>query len=43
MEATNVPLCIDSANTEALAAALSAYEGRFLVNSVDGEEKAIQR
>lgn len=37
----DVPLCIDSANPQALAAALKVYEGKALVNSVTGEEKSI--
>jgi 5-methyltetrahydrofolate--homocysteine methyltransferase len=42
MSATEVPLCIDSANTQALAAALSVVPGRPLVNSVNGEEASLQ-
>ena len=34
---TDVPLCIDSALPEALEAGLEAYEGKALVNSVNGE------
>jgi 5-methyltetrahydrofolate--homocysteine methyltransferase len=41
MEVTDVPLCIDTADPEALAAALSAYEGKALVNSVNGEEASL--
>lgn len=41
-ETVNVPLCIDSANPIALAAALKVYEGKALVNSVTGEEKSLQ-
>ena len=41
-EATDVPLCIDSANREALAAALAVVPGKPLVNSVNGEEKALE-
>jgi len=37
----DVPLCIDSANPVALAAALKIYEGKALVNSVTGEEKSL--
>jgi len=37
-EAVDVPLCLDSANCEALAAALLVAPGRPLVNSVNGEE-----
>lgn len=41
MEVTDVPLCIDTADPEALAAALSIYEGKALVNSVNGEERSL--
>lgn len=41
MEVTDVPLCIDTADPEALEAALSAYEGKALVNSVNGEERSL--
>lgn len=40
---TDVPLCIDSAVPEALAAALSVYEGKALVNSVNGEAAKLDR
>lgn len=40
-EVTSVPLCIDSPNPEVLASALSRYEGKALVNSVNGEEKSL--
>jgi len=36
-EVTDVPLCIDSALPKALAAGLSVYKGKALVNSVNGE------
>ena len=42
MEATDVPLCIDSANSEALAAALAVVPGKPLVNSVNGEEASLE-
>jgi 5-methyltetrahydrofolate--homocysteine methyltransferase len=42
IEVTDVPLCIDTANPKALAAALSIYEGKALVNSVNGEEKSLE-
>jgi len=42
MEATDVPLCIDSANGEALAAALAVVPGKPLVNSVNGEEDLLE-
>ncbi|MBC7251574.1 MAG: dihydropteroate synthase [Anaerolineae bacterium] len=43
MEAVDVPLCIDSANPEALEAALEVYQGKPIVNSVSGEEASLQR
>ncbi len=43
MEAVDVPLCIDSANPEALEAALKVYQGKPIVNSVSGEEASLQR
>ncbi len=42
MEETDVPLCIDTADPAALAAALSLYEGKALVNSVNGEERSLK-
>lgn len=42
METTEVPLCIDTADPEALEAALSIYEGKPLVNSVNGEERSLE-
>jgi 5-methyltetrahydrofolate--homocysteine methyltransferase len=41
-EVTNVPLCIDTADPQALAAALELYEGKALVNSVNGEERSLE-
>lgn len=41
MEATDVPLCIDTADPEALAAALAIYGGKALVNSCNGEERSL--
>ncbi len=38
MEVTDVPLCLDSANPDALRAALEVYPGKALINSVNGEE-----
>jgi 5-methyltetrahydrofolate--homocysteine methyltransferase len=43
MKAVDVPLCIDSSNTDALVAALKVYKGKPLVNSVSGEEKSLTR
>lgn len=42
MEATDVPLCIDTANPVALEAALKIYQGKALVNSTNGEEKSLK-
>jgi 5-methyltetrahydrofolate--homocysteine methyltransferase len=41
MAATDVPLCIDTADPKALAAALAAYGGKALVNSCNGEERSL--
>jgi 5-methyltetrahydrofolate--homocysteine methyltransferase len=48
METVDVPVCIDTPNGEALAAALAMHrqlnpEGRPLVNSVNGEEASLKR
>ncbi len=40
-EVVEVPLCFDTANPKALAAALAIYEGKALINSVNGEEKSL--
>jgi 5-methyltetrahydrofolate--homocysteine methyltransferase len=37
----DVPLCIDTANPQALEAALKLYEGKALINSTNGEEKSL--
>jgi 5-methyltetrahydrofolate--homocysteine methyltransferase len=42
LEAVDIPLCIDTANSKALSAALSIYEGKALINSVNGEEKSLE-
>jgi len=42
MEVTDVPLCIDTADPEALEAALKTYKGNALVNSVNGEERSLK-
>jgi len=41
-ELVDVPLCLDSANHQAIAAALTVVPGKPLVNSVNGEEKSLQ-
>ncbi len=43
MEVVDVPLCIDSSVVEALEAALPAYEGKALVNSVTAEDERLDR
>jgi 5-methyltetrahydrofolate--homocysteine methyltransferase len=43
MKAVEVPLCIDSSNSDALVAALKVYKGKPLVNSVSGEEKSLSK
>jgi 5-methyltetrahydrofolate--homocysteine methyltransferase len=42
MEVTDIPLCVDTADPEALSAALAIYQGKALVNSVNGEERALK-
>lgn len=42
MDVVDVPLAIDTANPEALAAALKIYDGKALINSTNGEEKSLQ-
>lgn len=41
MSVVDTPLCIDTANPKALEAALKLYEGKALINSVNGEEKSL--
>ena len=41
-EITDVPLCIDSAKPDVLAAGLEVYQGKALVNSVNGEEAKLK-
>lgn len=48
METVDVPVCIDSPNGDALAAALEVHkelapDGRPLINSVNGEEASLER
>lgn len=40
---TDLPLCIDTANAEALEAALNVAPGRPLVNSVNGEKDSLAK
>jgi len=41
-ETVDIPLCLDSANRDALAAALAVLPGRSLVNSVNNEEASME-
>lgn len=38
----DIPLCLDTPNPKALAAALPHVQGRVLINSVNGEEKSLE-
>ncbi|MBG7610484.1 MAG: dihydropteroate synthase [Anaerolineae bacterium] len=41
LENVDVPLCIDTADPLALEAALKVYQGKPLINSVNGEERSL--
>ena len=43
IDTVNIPLCLDSANPEALEAALKVYKGKPLINSVTGEEQSLAK
>jgi len=43
MDTVDVPLCLDSANPQALEAALKVYKGKPLINSVTGEEHSLEK
>lgn len=43
MEVTNNPICIDSANPEAIKAALEVYPYKALINSVNGKEESMEK
>jgi 5-methyltetrahydrofolate--homocysteine methyltransferase len=43
METVDAPISIDSSTPEALEAALPAYKGKALVNSVTGEDEVLER
>jgi 5-methyltetrahydrofolate--homocysteine methyltransferase len=43
MEVVDVPLCIDTANPDALKAALEIYPGKALINSSTAEESMMSR
>lgn len=42
-ESTGLPLCIDSPNPEALAAALPIHKGKAIINSISGEKERYTR
>ena len=42
-QTVDIPLCLDSANAEALEAALKVYKGKPLINSVTGEERSLAK
>ena len=42
-EAVDAPMCLDSPNAAAIAAALKVYKGKPLINSVSGEEHSLKR
>ena len=42
MSAVDVPLCLDTANPQALEAGLKLYDGKALINSVNGEEASLE-
>jgi 5-methyltetrahydrofolate--homocysteine methyltransferase len=41
IEAVDVPLCLDSHDPQALAAALKIYRGKPIINSVNGQQAAL--
>ena len=43
LETVQTPLCFDSANPDALAAALAVYPGKALINSTTAEEKMMEK
>lgn len=43
MEATSKPICIDSANPKAIKKALEVYPYKALINSVNGEERSMEK
>ncbi len=42
-DAVGIPLCIDTADKDALETALKVYQGKPLINSVNGEEASLER
>jgi len=43
IDTVDIPLCLDSANPEALEAALKVYKGKPLINSVTGEGQSLAK
>ena len=43
IDTIDIPLCLDSANPEALERALKVYKGKPLINSVTGEEHSLAK
>jgi len=43
MNTVDVPLCLDSANPKALESALKVYQGKPLINSVNGETPSMEQ
>jgi len=43
IDTVDIPLCLDSANPEALEAALKVYKGKPLINSVTGEGHSLAK
>jgi 5-methyltetrahydrofolate--homocysteine methyltransferase len=39
---TDIPLCLDTADAKVLESALSLYEGKALINSINGEEERLE-
>jgi 5-methyltetrahydrofolate--homocysteine methyltransferase len=43
IDTIDVPLCLDSANPDAIEAALKVYKGKPLINSITGEEHSLAK
>ena len=43
METVDVPLCLDSENPTALEATLKIYQGKPIINSVNGQERSLNK
>jgi 5-methyltetrahydrofolate--homocysteine methyltransferase len=43
MDTIDIPLCLDSANPDAIEAALKVYKGKPLINSFTGEEHSLAK